>query len=118
MTQEENLRNQIALGWVLELLILTVMLLFATIESILMDNNFMTLRLDPGQSIKWMVYLVAVLALMPACVFLVHGWRLRPGRWVGVVLSVLSFLYFLLHHLAHWEAGQRPDAASHVLDVT
>ena len=116
--KEEGLRNQIALGWTLKLLIVTIMLLFSTIESILMDNNFATLRMDPGQSIKWMVYLIAFYALMPVYVHLIHGLRTRIGRWVAVGLAAVGFIYFLLHHLAHWQIGQRPDLSSHVLDLT
>lgn len=116
--QEESLRNQIALGWTMQLLTVTIMLLFSTIESILMDNNFATLRLDPGQSIKWMVYLIALYALMPIYVHLIHGLRMRIGRWAEVGLAVVGFIYFLLHHLSHWEIGQRPDFSSHVIDLT
>ncbi|HKH43530.1 MAG TPA: hypothetical protein VKM72_02585 [Thermoanaerobaculia bacterium] len=116
--QEESLRNQIALGWTLNLLMIAIMLLFSTVESILMDNGFATLRMDPGESIKWMVYLIALYALMPVYVYLIHGLRTRIGRWLAVGLAVVGFFYFLLHHLSHWQIGQRPDLSSHVLDLT
>jgi hypothetical protein len=116
--QEESLRSQIALGWGLGLLILAIMLQFMTVDSILMDNNFRSLRFDPGrEGLKMIVYLIAFYALMPIYVHLVHGLRSRVYRWVGVGLAVLGFLFFLLHHLAHWIYGQRPDFASHVLDL-
>lgn len=116
-SEEESLRNQIALGWVLELVVVVVMLLFMTIESILMDNNFATLHMDPGESTKWMVYLIAFYALMPIYVHLVHGVKPRIFRWLGVALAALGFVFFLLHHLSHWRIGQRPDFSSHVLDL-
>jgi len=116
--QEESLRSQIALGWAMGLLILATMLQFMTVESILMDNNFRSLRFDPGrEGLKMIVYLIAFYALMPIYVHLVHGLRSRVYRWVAVGLAVLGFLFFLLHHLAHWIYGQRPDFSSHVLDL-
>jgi len=114
---DESLRNQIALGWTMMLLVLAFVFEFMTIESILMDNNFATLRLDPGESTKWLVYLVALYALMPVYVHLVHGMSTRLFRWGAVALASLGFLFFLLHHLSHWQFGQRPDLSSHVLDL-
>lgn len=116
-SQEESLRNQIALGWVMALLVLAFMFVFMIIDSVVMDNNFMSLRVDPGQSTHWLVYLVGVYALMPIYVHLVHGMRSHALRWVAVALAVLGFLFFLLHHLAHWQAGQRPDLSSHAFDL-
>jgi hypothetical protein len=116
-SSEESLRNQIALGWVMMLLVVVITFVFMTIASILMDNNFATLRMDPGDSIKWLVYLIGLYALMPVYVHLVHGMRTRVFRWAAVALAALSFVFFLLHHLSHWQIGQRPDLSSHVLDV-
>jgi hypothetical protein len=116
-SREESLRHQIALGWVLKLLVEAITLLFMTITSILQDNDFFTLKGDPGQSIHWMVYLIAVSALMPIYVHSVHGLRPRLFRWVAVAVAALSFVFYLLHHLGHWQAGQRPDLSSHVLDL-
>lgn len=116
-SQEESLRHQIALGWVLKLLVEVIMLLFMTIASALQDNEFFALKVDPGQSIRWMVYLIAVSALMPIYVHSVHGLRLRLFRWLAVAVAAVSFVFFLLHHLGHWRAGQRPDLSSHVLDL-
>jgi hypothetical protein len=117
-SSEEGLRSQIALGWAMMLLVVIIMFLFATIESILMDNNFATLRMDPGDSLKWLVYLIGFYALMPVYVNVVHGLKTRLFRWAAVVVAVLGFLFFLLHHLSHWQIGQRPDLSSHVLDLT
>jgi hypothetical protein len=116
--QQESLRSQIALGWVMQLIVLTIMLQFMTVESILMDNNFRSLRFDPGrEGLKMIVYLIALYALMPVYVHLVHGMKPRVYKWIAVGLAVLGFLFFLLHHLAHWTYGQRPDFSSHVLDL-
>jgi steroid 5-alpha reductase family enzyme len=114
---EDSLRNQIALGWVMLLLALITMLQFMIVASVLEDNNLRAIHRDPGTSIKWTVYLVAVYALMPVYVYLVHGLRSRAPRWLAVAVAVVGFVFFLLHHLAHWHFGQRPDFGSHVLDL-
>jgi hypothetical protein len=117
--RNESLRSRIALGWVMMLLVQTIMLVIMTVDSILMDDNFKSLRFDPGsRGLKMMVVLFALYALMPVYVYLVPGGRLPALRWIAVGLAALGFLFFLLHHLAHWHYGQRPDLSSHVLDVT
>jgi len=117
--EEESLRGRIALGWVINLVLVTITLLFVTIESILMDDSFRSLRIDPGlQGLASMTYIMAVYGLMPVYVHLVHGLRMRLFRWIAVAMAGLAFVYFLLHHLSHWRIGQRPDFTSHVLDLT
>lgn len=116
-SREESLRHQIALGWVLKLLVEAIILIFMIIASTLQDNDFFAIRVDPGQSIRWMVYLIAISALMPIYVHSVHGLRPRVFRWLAVAVAAVSFFFFLLHHLSHWQAGQRPDLSSHVLDL-
>ena len=115
--QEESLRNQIALGWVMELLVVVLTFVVMTIESILMDNGFWSLRMDPGDSLKWLVYKFGFYALMPIYIHVVHGRKSRFFRWVAVAAAILGFLFYVLHHLSHWQVGQRPDLSSHVLDV-
>lgn len=118
-SHEETLRSRIALGWVIELVILAFMLLHMTIDSILMENDFRSLKADPGpEGLAGLVYLVAIFALMPILVHVAHGAAWRGLRWVVVVVAVLGFLFFLLHHFAHWYYGTRPDFGSHVLDLT
>jgi hypothetical protein len=114
----ESLRHQVALGWVMQLLMLITMFQMMTVNSILADTNFQTLRKDPGKSLAWLVYLLAIYALMPMVVYLVDGLRPRVFRWLAVALSCLGFLFFLLHHLGHWYMGQRPTFGSHVLDLS
>ena len=116
--EEESLRGRIALGWAINLILVTIMLLFMTIDSILMDDSFRALRMDPGrQGLRLLTYVLALYALMPVYVHLVHGLKTRLFRWIGVALACVGFVYFLLHHLSHWNFGQRPDFTSHVFDL-
>ena len=55
---------------------------------------------------------------MPIYVYLVSGFRTRALRWVAVAAAVRSFVFRILHHLWHWHCGTRPDATSHVIDIT
>jgi hypothetical protein len=117
--RDESLRTQISLGWIINLLIGTLMFTFMTIESALADNDFRALRRDPGsEGLKVLVYLVPFYALMPVYVYLVGRFRTRVFRWIAVAMAALAFMFFLLHHLSHWYFGQRPDFSSHVLDLT
>ncbi len=117
--EEESLRGRIALGWVINLVLVTITLLFVTINSILMDDAFRSLRIDPGlQGLASMTYTMSFYALMPVYVHLVHGLRSRIFRWIAVAMAALGFVYFLLHHLSHLRIGQRPDFTSNVLDLT
>lgn len=116
--EEESLRGRIALGWVLSLLVVVLMMLFMTIASILMDNEFRSLYNDPGRhGLGVLVHLLGLYAVMPVYVHLVHGLRPRAFRWIAVAMSVFGFIYFLLHHLSHVVANQRPDFTSHVFDL-
>jgi hypothetical protein len=117
-TQEDSLRNQVALGWVLQLLVLAISVVFMIIDSVLMEDNFRDLLVDPGRlGLKVLTYIFAVYALMPVYVNLVHGLRARFFRWVAVGVAAVGFIYFLMHHLSHWQAGQRPTFTSHVFDL-
>lgn len=117
-SQEESLRHQIALGWVLELLVVLLMLLFMVYDSVFMNNNFRALFRDPGtMGIKMLTYVLGFYALMPVFVHLVHGLRTRIGRWFAAGAATLGFFYFLLHHLGHMQFGDRPNFTSHVFDL-
>jgi len=119
--EAESLRSQIAVGWITNLLVLTVMLAFMITTSLLteVDTGFRSLRYDPGRAgMRMLTYIVALYALMPVYVALVGGLRSRAWRWLGVAAAAFGFVFLVLHHLAHWRAGQRPDFNSHVLDLT
>jgi hypothetical protein len=116
-SQDESLRNQIALGWVMNGVVLAFMFVFVVVESSMMNNNFRAIRIDPGTSIKWLVWVVAMYPLMPVYIHLVHDRKSRIYRWLAVAAAALGFIFFLLHHLSHWTLGQRPDLSSHALDL-
>jgi len=113
----ESLRNLIALGWVMNGVALANSFAFMIIDASVMSNNFRSIRIDPGATARYLVFLIALYPLMPIYVHAVHGLRSRAFRWVGVGLAVLGFVFFLLHHLSHWTQGQRPALSSHVFDV-
>ncbi|MGD2115316.1 MAG: hypothetical protein PVG07_09700 [Acidobacteriota bacterium] len=116
--RDESLRQRVALGWALLMLIQTTMLVFMIVESVFDDNDFASLRFDPGpDGLKMIAFVFAVYALMPVVVHLVHGRGNRILRWIVAVLAMLSFFFLLLHHIAHWYYGQRPDLSSHALDT-
>ena len=116
--EEESLRGRIALGWVINLLLVTIALLFGTIDSILMDDAFRSLRIDPGtRGLVTLTYILSFYALMPVYIHLVHGIRFRLFRWIAVALSIFGFIYFLLHHLSHWRIGQRIGMTSNMFDL-
>lgn len=117
-SREESLRNQIALGWTLAVLVIVLMLALMIIGSTLQDPNYLPLDKDPGRAgLRHLTWVLGFMALLPIYVHLVHGVRARIGRWIAAVLSIAGFFYFLLHHLAHWAYGQRPEPITHVLDV-
>jgi hypothetical protein len=116
--QENSLRSQIALGWVLMLLIMTIMLAFMIVQSSFMNNNFASLRDDPGQAgLDWIVYVLAVYILMPIYINVTAGWRHPLFKYLPVVAAALILAYFIVHHTSHWYAGDRPTFSSNVLDV-
>ncbi len=120
-TDRNNLlRTKIAIGWVNNLLVQTIVLVMVIVNSLLteVDTKFRSLRVDPGsQVLRLLVYLVALYALPPLYIFAVDRFRSRAFRWVAVALAILGFLFNFLHHMAHWYAGQRPDFTAHVMDL-
>jgi len=82
-----------------------------------MDNNFMSLRMDPGQSTHWLVYLVGVYALMPIYVHLVHGMRSHALRWVAVVLA-LGTLFLVSNVALQYGASRLPSNVTSVVMLT
>lgn len=119
--QEESLRWQIALGWVANLLVLTIQFVYMISYSLLTeaDRYFRSLHLDPSvPGLKMLILVACVYALMPLIVFLLSGIRLRAVRWLPVAIAAFAFISNLLHHLSHSMFGGRPDFASHVPDLT
>ena len=120
-THEESLRDQIALGWIILLLVGGFAFIFQIIRSLLTeaDRGFRTLKYDPGVSgIKILVFAVALYALMPVYVSVIRSLRTRFFRWVSVALAALGVMFNVMHHLAHWQSGGKPDFPSHMLDIT
>ena len=113
-----DLRSQIALGWVLMLVVLTLTTALLIIQSSLDDNNFHALKVDPGRkSLDFLVFVFAIYVLMPIYVHLVNRLRSSAWRWAAVVMAALILVFFLLHHTAHWVHGDRPTISSHVMDI-
>ena len=117
--KEETLHTQIALGSITVLVVLCWMLVFMITESALADNNFRSLHRDPGRdTLGIIVYLVPFYALMPIYVYWARHLRFRLFRWIAVVMAGLGVIFWVLHHLSHWQFGQRPTFSSHVVDLT
>jgi hypothetical protein len=113
-----NLRNQIALGWVLMLLVLTLTTALMIIQASFTDDNFHSLKVDPGpRSLSFLVFVFGIYVVMPIYVYIVHPFRIAALRWTAVVFSALILLFFVLHHTSHWVHGDRPNLSSHVMDV-
>lgn len=115
---DDRLCNQTAHAWIGLLLVMISMLLVMTIHALIEESPEL-LYFDPGPAgLRMLILVTGFYALMPMVTHLVHATRLRPLRWLIVVLGVLSLLYFMAHHASHWTRGERPDFNSHVLDLT
>jgi uncharacterized BrkB/YihY/UPF0761 family membrane protein len=115
--RDPNVMMQVVVGWVLTLLLIVLMLVVMVIQSILANDDNFALKVDPGESIRWMVWKFALYGVLPILVTWIDRWRTRLGRWVLVGAAASSFVFYLLHHLAHWQYGQRPNLASHAIDL-
>lgn len=116
--KEEHLVNQIALGWLMLVVIVAVMLVMMLIQSALLDNNFKLIHEDPGpKGSRLIIYVFGLYLLMPLYTYLVDRFEVRVLKWVGAVLAALALAYFSLHHASHIQFGERPDFNSHVLDL-
>ena len=115
---QEKLSFQITIGWIMLLLVLTVALVMMIIAGIVANDGFSVMRADPGKGgLMLLVYVFGFYALMPIAVALVQQTRSSAARWTLTVVSVLLFLFFFVHHLSHWVAGQRPSFNSHFLEI-
>lgn len=119
MTDRDNLRTQIAIGWVSLLLLMIIMLLFGVILSAFDNDQFSALRSDFGRDeLRAMTYPVGMYALMPLLTFIIDACRFHALRWLMVASASINFLFMLMHHMSHWHAGQRPTFNSNFLDLT
>ena len=115
---QEKLSIQVAMGWVMLLLVLTVSLVMMIVAGIVANDGFTVMRADPGKGgMMLLVYVFGVYAVMPIAVTLAQRTRAAAARWAVTVMSVLLFLFFFVHHLSHWTAGERPNFNSHFLEV-
>lgn len=117
--REESLCTQIAVASVTALVILCWMLVFMIVQSALENNSFRLLQRDPGANgLPMLVYIVPFYSLLPVYVYAVRRLRTRAFRWVVVALAGIAIVFWLLHHLSHWQFGERPTFSSHVVDLT
>ena len=113
----ENLATQVAIGWGLMLVTFALMLTVMVMDNIFANNDFHALRRDPGPGfMPLLLYIFGVYAMMPIYVFIVARSRLKIFRWIALAIAVWFFLFFFMHHLSHWQHGDRPTIASHVID--
>ena len=118
LNTQEKLSIQVGLGWVMLLLVLTVSLVMMIVAGIVANDGFSVMRADPGKGgMMLLVYVFGVYAVMPIFVALAQQTRTSAARWAVTVMSVLLFLFFFVHHLSHWTAGERPSFNSHFLEV-
>jgi len=111
------IRQQIALGWIASLLILSLTLGTMLLQGLLSDAALLALSSDPGQhGLNFIKWVAGVYVLMAIGVYSLDA-RRRWIRWLFVAVSIVMLLLFVLHHLSHWVFGQRPDLLSHVMDV-
>lgn len=116
--RQDKLSLQIAMGWVMLLLILSVTMVMMIVAGIVADDGFSVIRKDPGKAgMIMIVYLFSVYAVMPIIVSFANGARSSFARWVVVAVTVLLFLFFFLHHVSHWSNGERPAMYTHALEV-
>ncbi len=114
---EESLRQQISLGWIAALLVLTIGLEAMIIQGLFTDQDLLALRVDPGSSgLTILKYLSAIHVVMAIAVY-TPVVRFGFARWAFVGVAGLMLVVFVLHHLSHWVFGQRPDFTSHVMDL-
>lgn len=118
MNIQNDYHRQIALGWVAILAMGVVMLLFMTLQSIFMDNNFVTIKADPGTiGLRFLTFLLPTYAVMPVVTYLVAGSGMRFLRWLIVVPAILSFIFNILHHLEHLVDGTRSTLSANMADL-
>lgn len=115
-TNEESLRQQVALGWIASLVILTTTLAAMLLNGVLSDAGLLGLHADPGYAgLNFLKYVSGIYLLMAIGAFALPGKRFI--RWIFVGIAALMLLLLVLHHLSHWVFGQRSDFLSHLMDL-
>lgn len=110
--------TRIALGWITVLVLLLVLLTTMIVFSAFDNDGFTMLRKDPGRvGLRQMTFLVALYAIMPILVYAFDRVRFAGLRWMMVAFAGANFFYLLLHHLSHWQGGERPTLGSHMIDI-
>ena len=119
----ESARNidfptQIAVGWVLLFIGMVFGFSAHILFSIFERNNFATLFDDPGpRAAGRFLYIFWFISLMPIYTFVVAGTTTRAFRWFIVIVAAVLLALSVDHEIGHWRAGERPDFASHVIDL-
>ena len=113
-----DLPMQIALGWTLYVVTMVFGFSAHILFSIFERNNFAGLFDDPGpRAAGRFLYIFWFLSLMPIYTCLVARTRARGLRWCIVAIAALLLLLTVAHEWGHWQAGERPDFSSHVIDL-
>jgi hypothetical protein len=118
MNESGQYPTRIALGWITILILLLVMLAMMIVFSAFDNDGFTMLRRDPGRvGLRQMSFLVAAYAVMPILAYAIDRLRFAALRWMMVAFAGANFFYLLLHHLSHWQGGERPTLGSHMIDL-
>lgn len=117
--RSESLSIDVTLGWIMLLLILTVMFVFTLVSTILAGDNFQGFHEDPGPvGAVWLTFLFAFYAVMPLLVQVSRVTGNRAIRWALMVFECIFLLLFLLHHISHWRDGTRSHLVDNVLEFS
>jgi hypothetical protein len=118
MNENSKYPTRIALGWLTIMILLLVSLVTTIVFSAFDNDSFTLLRRDPGRiGLRQMSYLVSIYALMPMLAYAIDRTRFAAARWLLVAFASANCFYLLLHHLSHWQLGERPTFGSHVVDL-
>jgi len=114
--EERYMATQVAIAWVLLLLVKVFSFSAAILFSIYENNGFQSLAGDPGpQAARAFLYVFWVISVMPIYVFAVAK-RSKPWRLPSLILGTLFLLFGLFHHWRHWSDGERQSFTSNVID--
>ena len=118
LQRDDFLALQVAMGWILLLLIKTVGFSAAILFSIYAENGFRELFSDPGPtSARSLWYVFWLISAMPIYIMVATRSRQVWLRWISVPIAAAFLLIGILHELSHWQYGDRPDFNSHVIDL-